>query len=217
MNEEENELEEDEPTALTIPSTPILPTVDRKEVKKFQRNLTALKEAILVNKVDYVIETIKQKQRTIFFRSGWEKIAAFFNISTEIVNKEYREFEGNAIKITRDKDTDKITKKEVLKDNDGIPIKKTYFAYEFTVKAFCGNRSNESVGACSSDENKTFHHPMHDIMATAHTRAKGRAICAMIGAGLSFEEISDVKEIKQHDQQQTPRKKQIKPGPIRTR
>lgn len=212
---------DEESTALTVPITPML-TVTPDEVKIFQKNLTLLKESVLASGVDYKIITMDNQQKTIFYRSGWEKIAFFFKISTKIIDKEYREYERQAIKITRNPDTGKVTKKEPMFDKEGKPIFQKHYAYEVNVKAFCGQISNDAVGACSTDEDKRFHHPMHDMYATAHTRAKGRAICAMIGAGLSFEEIASVKQIKRQDQKKAiPRstkdtKKTTSP-PIRTR
>lgn len=218
MNEEKDNLtpESDENTdldlteetteiGLAVSSVPILPVVSPEQVKMFQRQLTALKESILKVGVDYVIDTIKGKKVTIFHKTGWEKIAAFFGISTKVISKEYREFEAVAKKIIRDKDTDKIIKREIIFDKEGNPLIRKYYAYEYNVNAFCGDRSNDAVGACSSNEEKVFHHPMHDVMATAHTRAKSRAICAMIGAGLSYEEIEGITE--------STKKRTIRPPP----
>lgn len=223
---EENEITElieveEESTALTVSMNPML-TVTPDEVKIFQKNLTLLKESVLKHGVDYKIITINNQQKTIFYRSGWEKIAFFFKISTKIIDKEYREYERQAMKITRHPDTDKIVKKEPMFDKEGNPLMQKHYAYEVTVRASCGQMFNDAIGACSTDEDKRFHHPMHDIYATGHTRAKGRAICAMIGAGLSFEEIASVKQIKRQDQKKTPTQRstpdsrKIKP-PLRTR
>lgn len=50
-------------------------------------------------------------------------------------------------------------------------------------------RFTTGVGICSSKE-RNFAHPEHDIFATAHTRAKNRAISDMVGGGeVSAEEM----------------------------
>lgn len=207
--EEEGSLE----TGLIVPP-PTLPSVTPEQVKEFQQRMTILKESILTFGVDYKVVKIGGKPRTIFFRTGWEKIAMFFGISTKLLTKEYREYERIAKKITRDPKTEKIIKEEIIKDTNGNPIMQKHFAYEITVQAYCGNIRNDAVGACSSDESKTFNHPIHDILATAHTRAKNRAILALVGAGLSFEEIADVKDIKR---QGTQKAMESPKGPLRSR
>lgn len=203
MNEEENNIEneEDKEESALVPITPpSMLAVTPKQAQQFQESLTALKKSILVKGVDYKID--QKTHQTIFHRSGYEKIAFFFRISCKILSTNYREFERQAIEIIRNKDTDKIIAKKPMFDKQEKPVMTKHHAYEVTVKAFCGEISNDAVGACSSDENKTFHHPIHDVYATAHTRAKGRAICAMIGAGLSFEEMASIPEIKRYEEKQ---------------
>ena len=137
-------------------------------ITAFQRNLQKLKKEILIENQDYVITKINDRNRIIFFRCGWEKIAFVFGISVEIIDKQ------------RIDQTDKNGNKQ--------------FTWVFTVKAYSKNKSIQSdgVGACSSNEGKKFTHLEHDVLATAHTRAKGRAICSVVGAGLTFEEIADI-------------------------
>ncbi len=79
--------------------------------------------------------------------------------------------------------TDKIVQEDqVHTDNN----------YYWKIKVVCtapNGRMTEGVGICSSTEKK-FSHPEHDIYATAHTRAKNRAISDMIAAGeVSAEEV----------------------------
>lgn len=93
-------------------------------------------------------------------KSGWRKLALVFNISDQVVEK------------TREN-----------KPNGS-------FVWTFRVRATAPNgRFTESVGSCDSAERK-FTHAEHDVLATAHTRAKSRAISDLIGAGeITAEEL----------------------------
>ncbi|AFU58636.1 hypothetical protein Ngar_c17030 [Candidatus Nitrososphaera gargensis Ga9.2] len=94
-------------------------------------------------------------------RSGWRKLQSAFAISDRIVSKERED------------------------QDDG------HFLWRVEVEAYHvrTGRSAMGIGTCSTKERK-FAHPDHDILATAHTRAKNRAISDLIGLGeLSFEEI----------------------------
>ena len=64
------------------------------------------------------------------------------------------------------------------------------FLWRIWVKVWAPNgRSVVGIGACSSDE-RNFAHVQHDLYATAHTRAKNRALSDMIGSGeVSWEEL----------------------------
>lgn len=79
--------------------------------------------------------------------------------------------------------SDEIVKyeREVLDDG---------FTCRIWVRVWAPNgRSVVGIGACSSDE-RDFAHLEHDVYATAHTRAKNRALSDMIGSGeVSWEEL----------------------------
>jgi hypothetical protein len=94
-------------------------------------------------------------------RSGFRKIAVYFGIS------------------------DRIIKEERLDREDGS------FSWRLEVEAYAPNgRSCIGVGACDSKERK-FAHSEHDVFATAHTRAKSRAISDLVAGGaVSAEEVS---------------------------
>jgi len=64
------------------------------------------------------------------------------------------------------------------------------FEWRIWVKVTAPNmRTVTGVGACSSRE-RDFAHLEHDVYATAHTRAKNRALSDMIGSGeISWEEL----------------------------
>ena len=94
-------------------------------------------------------------------RSGFRKIAVYFGISDRIL-------------------------KEVRADRaDGS------FTWHITAEAIAPNgRSCVGVGACDSRERK-FAHTEHDVLSTAHTRAKSRAISDLVAGGVvSAEEMS---------------------------
>jgi hypothetical protein len=97
-------------------------------------------------------------------KSAWRKLAAAFNVSDEIVEKNY----------DRDPETGRIVRAE------------------FTVRATAPNgRSTVGVGLASVFE-RHFNNPEHDLPATAHTRAKSRAFSDLFGLGeVSAEEMYD--------------------------
>lgn len=94
-------------------------------------------------------------------RSGFRKIAVYFGISGRIIKEE---------RTDRD---------------DGS------FTWHIEVEATAPNgRSCVGVGACDSRE-RNFAHLEHDVYATAHTRAKSRAISDLVAGGaVSAEEVS---------------------------
>ena len=79
--------------------------------------------------------------------------------------------------------SDDIIKAEKEEKDDG-------FEWRIWVRVWAPNgRSVVGIGACSSEE-RDFAHLEHDVYATAHTRAKNRALSDMIGSGeVSWEEL----------------------------
>lgn len=168
----ENELAVVEETT-AISNIHQLELVDVEYAAKAQQNFLDLVEVLLEDN-DY--QGTKKK------KSAWRKLARAFNISDEPITKE----------IIRDENHQIIS------------------AY-FEVKAVLPNgRSGFGVGDCSifdkikADDveqpsnfelRKRFTNAEHDVIATAHTRAKSRAISDLIGAGeVSAEELeNDVK------------------------
>ena len=99
--------------------------------------------------------------KTFTKKSGWRKIASFFNLTDEIISR-------------------------VIEKENGITI----YA-EFTVRATAPNGRYAEGWACASANEKKFTKPDHDIPATAQTRAKNRAISDLVGGGeVSAEEMS---------------------------
>ena len=95
-------------------------------------------------------------------KSAWRKFATFFNLN------------------------DKIVEETQTPHQDGQ-------GWTWKIKVICtapNGRFTEGVGICSTSE-RTFAHLEHDTYATAHTRAKNRAISDMVAAGeVSAEEVS---------------------------
>ena len=93
-------------------------------------------------------------------RSGFRKIAVFFGLSDTLLEEE-------------------------RKDRDDKS-----FTWRIVVEVTAPNgRTSIGVGICDSRERK-FAHVEHDTYATAHTRAKSRAISDMVAGGaVSAEEI----------------------------
>jgi hypothetical protein len=98
-------------------------------------------------------------------RSGFRKIAVFFGLS------------------------DRILVEQRVDRPDGS------FTWRIIVEAKAPNgRISVGVGVCDSAERK-FSHLEHDVLATAHTRAKSRAISDMVAGGaVSAEEMEAARE-----------------------
>jgi len=95
-------------------------------------------------------------------KSAWRKLARFYGVSTEIMDKE----------------------RTVREDG-------TYI-WSYTVRATSKDGvSQMGEGSCDSNEITNARRKEHDTKATAHTRAKNRAISDLIGFGqVSAEEVS---------------------------
>ena len=148
-----------------------LELIDVEYAEACQKNYLDLVDALLDDQADY--QNGKKK------KSAWRKLAKAFNISDEKI----------CDRIIRDENHQIIS------------------AY-FEVKAILPNgRYSIGVGDCSIFDKvnhndvempsnfelrKRFTNAEHDVIATAHTRAKSRAISDLIGAGeVSAEEIEN--------------------------
>ena len=155
--------------------------VDVQAAREFMDNYQDLVKALL-DKSDYQMIRTKDGMQPKKKKSAWRKLATAFNISDDIVEEE----------IIRDECHRIISAK-------------------FVVKATLPNgRYSMGVGDCSifdkvkkDDEKeptpfelrKRFNNAEHDVLTTAHTRAKSRAISDLVGGGeVSAEELggSDV-------------------------
>jgi hypothetical protein len=105
-------------------------------------------------------------------------------IKTKEGNRSYIKKSGWRIIATVFNITDSIISKERIVDGANI-------TWIFEVKASAPNgRSATGIASCSTDERKFS--KSSDVMATAHTRAKNRAISDLVGAGeVSAEEIGE--------------------------
>ena len=155
--------------------------VDVKAAKDFMNNYQDLVKALL-DKSDYQMIRTKDGMQPKKKKSAWRKLQTAFNISDDIVGEE----------IIRDECHRIISAK-------------------FVVKATLPNgRYSIGVGDCSIFDKvkkddvkeptpfelrKRFNNAEHDVLTTAHTRAKSRAISDLVGGGeVSAEELggSDV-------------------------
>lgn len=93
-------------------------------------------------------------------RSGFRKIAVYFGLNDSILEQERKDREDGS------------------------------FYWRIVVEAKAPNgRTSIGVGICDSKERK-FAHTEHDVYATAHTRAKSRAISDIVAGGVvSAEEL----------------------------
>ena len=122
--------------------------------------------AELYNKYDEIKSKIitdndkmSMRGQTFTKKSGWRKIATAFNISDTIIKKE----------------------------RDEIP-EGVKWTVEVEAVAPNGRRSH-GIGMCDSAESGKSGTKEHDILATAHTRAKNRAISDLLGGEVSAEEM----------------------------
>lgn len=168
--------------------------VDVEAAKDFMNNYQDLVKALL-DKSDYQMIRTKEGMQPKKKKSAWRKLATAFNISDDIVEEE----------IIRDEYHRIISAK-------------------FVVKATLPNgRYGMGLGDCSiydkikKDDDKEptpfelrkrFNNAEHDVISTAHTRAKSRAISDLVGGGeVSAEELSGV------DSGNVKPKKPVKPKP----
>lgn len=116
-------------------------------------------------------------------RSGFRKIAVYFGLSDSILEQEYYEREDGS------------------------------FYWRIVVKAEAPNgRQSIGVGICDSRE-RNFAHKEHDVYATAHTRAKSRAISDMVAGGVvSAEEMQTGRP--EVTQSQDPQLRASSPKPV---
>ena len=169
--------------------------VDPEGAKAYWENYEEVVNAILT-KDDYQGTQFKKK-------SAYRKLATAFQFSDEVV------------------------KEDIIKDDKGRVV-----TAEFHVKATAKNgRFAIGVGMCSLYDKinkkdrtepsefelrKRFSNPDHDIISTAHTRAKNRAIADLIGTGeVSAEEMDIAKggSFERGNAAPTTRRRVRKPAP----
>lgn len=135
----------------------------------------------LINKVCTPEDYQEIQGKKMRKKSGWRKIATFFNLSTSIVSQERHDYPNGD------------------------------FSYSFVCKASAPNgRSAEGTGSCSAFEKATLKdgkfynwdkyskslkeatpNSVHNVMTTAETRATNRAISNLVGGGeVSADEVT---------------------------
>lgn len=172
------ELMEVEDTAPAV-STNSFDMVDVESAAEFMENYQEVCKALL-DKSDYQNVKINGKPKPFKKKSAWRKIATAFNISDEILEK------------------------EIIRDDNYQIISATFY-----VKATAPNgRSGVASASCAIFDKinkkdveqpsnfelrKRFNNAENDVIATAHTRAKSRAIADLVGMGeVSAEELGDM-------------------------
>jgi len=183
------EVEDSEPLPASTPdptNSLVRPVEDIKEVAKLYKQFEEIKSELLTKG-----DTTAIQGNIHVNKSGWRKIATAFNLSVEIVDQELWEEDG-------------IVKARVIA-RATAPNGKTS-----TEVAMCAsNESNHMEAGKPDDGSEPEDHPdylkvdgkwrrlkdprevnEHNILATAATRAKNRAISDCVGGGeVSAEEI----------------------------
>jgi hypothetical protein len=142
-----------------------LPVAGIEDLARAVQAFNEIKQKIILQDKSNYIETAVKGQKKIYLkRSAWRQIALAYNIS------------------------DRIVKQEEKADGAGN------YGYEVWVEAYTPSKSVIGIGMCWSNEpNKVFPHGRHDVLATAHTRAKNRAISDFVGSGeVSAEEMDTI-------------------------
>ncbi len=145
----------------------VSPLVDPSAAKAAIQQYEALKAAI-VRPDDVLVMKSRDKNgnvtsRDFLKKAFWRRVATCFGLSLELVSQE-RGF-----------------------DEQG------HLFYSVMYKAIAPNgRTMDADGYCSTAENGRDKWPEHNVRATAHTRAKNRAISDLVGGGeVSAEEMPD--------------------------
>ena len=168
----------------------VRPTADLEEVKEVYEQFEMMKENLLKSADKQSIGSGKSKS-TFITKSGWRKIATAFNVSVEVVEKE-KEVEDGVI-------TWRVLARATA------PNGKVSESWS----ACASNESNhmETMNKVSDKQKdrddilkidgkwRRLKAPrevnQHDILATAETRAKNRAISDLVGGGdVSAEEVT---------------------------
>ena len=174
-----------------------LELVDVEGAEAFMNNYQEICKALL-DKSDYQKVMINGKPKPFKKKSAWRKIATAFNISDEILEK------------------------EIIRDDNYQIISATFY-----VKATAPNgRSGVASASCAIFDKikakdveqpsnfelrKRFNNAENDVIATAHTRAKSRAIADLVGMGeVSAEELGDMGVIEKPKQVTATPKKAVK-------
>ena len=152
------------------------------DAKAYMENYQKVCESLLTSS-DYQQIKINGKPQAFKKKSAWRKIAAAFNISDDILEK------------------------EIIRDDNYQIISATFYV----IATAPNGRSGVGSASCSifdkikhTDKEqpsnfelrKRFNNAENDVLTTAHTRAKSRAIADLVGMGeLSAEELEGMEII----------------------
>lgn len=166
--------------------------VDVDSAKAFMDNYQEVCKALLDNS-DYQNVKINGKDTAFKKKSAWRKIATAFNISDDIVEKE----------IIRDENHQIISARyEVMatapNGRHGIGTA--------SCSIFDKIKNSDKEQPSNFELRKRFNNAENDVIGTAHTRAKSRAISDLVGMGeVSAEEMAEMGVIEK------PKKVSVKP------
>ena len=158
-------------------TTTALAPVDVEGAVEFFHNYENLTKKLLTPD-DYQ----KTGKKSFKKKSAWRKYATAFNISDEIIDED----------IIRDDNYRIISAKYVVK---AIASNGRFGYGVASCSIFDKIKSTDTVEPSPFELRKRFNNAENDVIATAHTRAKSRAISDIIGTGeVSAEEIDVINE-----------------------
>ena len=163
----------------TAPTTQIQPlqTVDVDAAEAFMNNYQELVEALL-DKSDYQLIQTKDGIKKSKKKSAWRKLATAFNISDEVLEKEIIRDECHRIISARYE-----VKATLPNGRHGVGTG--------SASIFDKINKKDTKEPTPFELRQRYTNAEHDVISTAHTRAKSRAISDLIGAGeVSAEELS---------------------------
>lgn len=158
--------------------------VDVEGAKAYMDNYQEVCKSLL-DKSDYQTIMVMGKKQVFKKKSAWRKIALAFNISDEILEKE----------IIRDENHQILSATYIVKAT--APNGRTGVA-SASCSIFDKVKSTDTEQPSAFELRKRFNNAENDVIATAHTRAKSRAISDLIGMGeTSAEEMEGTVETQQ--------------------
>ena len=160
-----------------------LQTVDVQAAEDFMNNYQDLVEALL-DETDYQDIWTPSGTKKSKKKSAWRKLATAFNISDDVIEKEIIRDECQRIISARYEVIATLPNGRHGVGTGGASI-------------FDKVKKDDEKEPTPFELRKRFTNAEHDIISTAHTRAKSRAISDLIGAGeVSAEELPKPKKPK---------------------
>lgn len=164
----------------TAPSS--LEFVDPDNAAAYMKNFQEVCEAMLEDTDYQQIGEKKTKKK-----SAWRKLATAFKVSDEIVNEQliYDETDGQIV-------TARYKVRATLpngRSTIGVGVCSIYDKIRYRAS---GKFPADTETPSNFELRSRFSNAEHDVLSTAHTRAKNRAIADLIGAGeVSAEELNE--------------------------